>query len=294
MSDFSLVPVDHQPDFENVSLVPVDHDPFSAEGVTLQPRAQQAPTKPAQPQPPATGVGHPNVSAPANSTQASELGESWNPDTENSDLSGPNRSTASTLPPNDVPFKPFGQLKPATFTPTQQIGHHAADALTALGMQPYTANDLTKRIGDLLGLTPLGVAGSALDLIDAKRRGDLPGVVTAAAGMIPGTKGIARGVAEEAGAALRRAAESPEILPEELAGQTRSQIRDLAADKGLVPKGDPLHPDYPRRWNDPVTNERRLRLDRGHIDTKTGQPYDIENTAVDHVHAYGVNGIRFR
>src|SRR5450756_1198053 len=56
---------------------------------------------------------------------------------------------------------------------------------------------------------------------------------------------------------------SPEILSEELAGQTRSQIRDLAADKGLVPKGDPLHPDYPRRWSDPLTNEQRLRLDRG-------------------------------
>jgi hypothetical protein len=28
MDNFSLVPVDHQPDFENVSLVPVDHDPI--------------------------------------------------------------------------------------------------------------------------------------------------------------------------------------------------------------------------------------------------------------------------
>ncbi|WP_298255853.1 hypothetical protein [Bradyrhizobium sp.] len=48
MSDFSLVPVDHQPDFEDVSLVPVDHDPFGADGVTRQAQLGQA--KPAQAQ----------------------------------------------------------------------------------------------------------------------------------------------------------------------------------------------------------------------------------------------------
>lgn len=31
MADYSLVEVDHQPDFDDVSLVPVDHDPFSAD-----------------------------------------------------------------------------------------------------------------------------------------------------------------------------------------------------------------------------------------------------------------------
>ena len=89
-------------------------------------------------------------------------------------------------------------MKRATYTPTQQIGNLAADALTGLGMQPYFANDLTSRVGNLLGLTPLGVVGSALDLIDAKRRDDLPGVFAAAGGMIPGAKGVGRGVAEEA------------------------------------------------------------------------------------------------
>lgn len=34
---------------------------------------------------------------------------------------------------------------------TQQIGYQAADALTALGIQPYTANALTKHIGNVLG-----------------------------------------------------------------------------------------------------------------------------------------------
>ncbi len=41
MPEFSLVPVDHQPDFSGVSLVPVDHDPFSADGAI-----QQAGTQP--------------------------------------------------------------------------------------------------------------------------------------------------------------------------------------------------------------------------------------------------------
>lgn len=40
MRDFSLVPVDHQPDFSDVSLVPVDHDPFSVDGTTQQTRNQ--------------------------------------------------------------------------------------------------------------------------------------------------------------------------------------------------------------------------------------------------------------
>jgi hypothetical protein len=33
MPDYSLVPVDYQPDFSDFSLVPVDYDPFSADGV---------------------------------------------------------------------------------------------------------------------------------------------------------------------------------------------------------------------------------------------------------------------
>jgi hypothetical protein len=74
MPGFSLVPVDYQPDFEDVSLVPVDHDPFSADGVSQQAQAQPAQTQSqsTQPQPetapqqPATGDGRPNVGTPAN------------------------------------------------------------------------------------------------------------------------------------------------------------------------------------------------------------------------------------
>lgn len=230
MSDVSLVPVDHQPDFEDVSLVPVDHDPFSADGVTPQAQSQQTQSQPAQPPPqqPATGVERLYVSPPANNTQASEIGEAWNPNTENDDASGPNRWAAST-PAQAKPAydwshfnQPFGELKPATFTPTQQIGYLTADALMAAGMQPYDANHLTNGIGGLLGLTPLGVVGSALDLIDAKRRDDFPGGVAAAVGMIPGAKGVGRVGAEEAGAGLRA-----------LTGAVRRTPASRAAEKGF-------------------------------------------------------------
>jgi hypothetical protein len=47
MPDYSLVPVDHQPDFDDVSLVPVDHDPFCGSGSIVQ----QVQTQPALMQP---------------------------------------------------------------------------------------------------------------------------------------------------------------------------------------------------------------------------------------------------
>jgi hypothetical protein len=54
MDDFSLVPVDHQPDFDTVSLVPVQHDPFSgSEHAPAQLSQTQAfaPIRPAPSQP---------------------------------------------------------------------------------------------------------------------------------------------------------------------------------------------------------------------------------------------------
>jgi len=61
MPDFSLVPVDHQPDFGDVSFIPVDHDPFSADDMIQQARAQLE----RQPQRLATGAGPSDVGAPA-------------------------------------------------------------------------------------------------------------------------------------------------------------------------------------------------------------------------------------
>ena len=61
MSDFSLVPVDHQPDFGDVSLVPVDHDPFEDGGTIRQAPAhpsqfQPAPTQSPSPLPPVSSA----------------------------------------------------------------------------------------------------------------------------------------------------------------------------------------------------------------------------------------------
>jgi hypothetical protein len=126
----------------------------------------------------------------------------------------PVRSVAST-PAQNKPaydlshFEPFGELKPATFTPTQQIGHRAIDALTALGVPLHNAQELTTRIGNLLNLTPLGVTGSALNLIDAKRRDDLPGAIEAAVGLIPGAKGVGRVAGQEVRALTSKVRLSP-------------------------------------------------------------------------------------
>jgi hypothetical protein len=63
MPDYSLVPVDHQPDFDDHSLVPVDHDPFAEDGPAQLAQIQLAQAQPQQ-QPPA-GAGQPDAGAPA-------------------------------------------------------------------------------------------------------------------------------------------------------------------------------------------------------------------------------------
>ena len=69
MPDYTLVPVDHQPDFDNYSLVPVDYDPFAADGPAQQAQIQQAqaqaPPQGSPQQQPATGAGQPDAGVPA-------------------------------------------------------------------------------------------------------------------------------------------------------------------------------------------------------------------------------------
>jgi hypothetical protein len=67
MPDYSLVPVDYPPDFDDHSLVPVDYDPFAADGPAQQAQIQQAQAPPqgSPQQPPATGAGQPDAGAPA-------------------------------------------------------------------------------------------------------------------------------------------------------------------------------------------------------------------------------------
>jgi RHS repeat-associated protein len=80
-------------------------------------------------------------------------------------------------------------------------------------------------------------------------------------------------------------AQSPQIKPEELKDKTPDEIRQLAADKGLVP-----HATKPDKYMDPVTGKERLRLDQGHIDKQTGLPYDDPKAAAPHVHGYEPDG----
>ncbi len=162
-AEYSLMPVAHQPDFANASLVPVEHDPFSDPGPTqqaqfreLQPQARQAPEF--GPQQSTTGAGRLHVGPAARIEQTSEQGNSRDPDSATNATSTPEQPLASTLrpdkPPPELPhFVPLGELKPATFTPTQQIGHRAIDALTAFGVPLRNAQELATRIGNLLGLT---------------------------------------------------------------------------------------------------------------------------------------------
>ena len=63
MPDYSLMPVDYQPDFDDYSLVPVDHDPFAADGVAQQSQIQQAQPQGSPQQ--ATGAGQPDAGVPA-------------------------------------------------------------------------------------------------------------------------------------------------------------------------------------------------------------------------------------
>ena len=65
MPDYSLVPVDYPPDFDDHSLVPVDYDPFAADGPAQQAQIQQAQAQAPPQQPPATGAGQPDAGAPA-------------------------------------------------------------------------------------------------------------------------------------------------------------------------------------------------------------------------------------
>jgi len=91
MDDFSLVPVDHQPEFDDFSLVPVDYDPFSADGTTQQAQTQTS----------TAGLAQPGVGTPASNVEAATSGESYDPNSP-SGVSGsgqPNNSPAAPISP---------------------------------------------------------------------------------------------------------------------------------------------------------------------------------------------------
>ncbi|SEK11810.1 RHS repeat-associated core domain-containing protein, partial [Achromobacter sp. NFACC18-2] len=81
----------------------------------------------------------------------------------------------------------------------------------------------------------------------------------------------------------------PDISALDLTDKTRSEIRQLADLKGLIPSKSDKE-GLPIKWSCPCTGMQRLRLDRGHIDAKTGLPYNDPKAAVDHVHGYDSTG----
>jgi hypothetical protein len=77
--------------------------------------------------------------------------------------------------------------------------------------------------------------------------------------------------------------------PDDLRGKSRDELEQLARDKGLVQDSK-----RPNKWRDPVTGDERLRIDPGHVDPRTGLPYNNPRAAQPHVHVYGDHGIKIR
>jgi len=150
MPDFSLIPVDYQPDFSDVSLIPVDHDPFSADDLIQQARAQLA--------------------------------------------SQPQRLATSDAPiPGDV----NAAMPEAYQNPKVGLGAGLMRAATGLVTLPQRAIDASiadtehyRQYGMSTDYVPQSVGPAAeTALMMMGRSGIVP------AGMIPGAKGIAPGIA---------------------------------------------------------------------------------------------------
>ena len=198
MPDYSLVPVDHQPDFGDLSLVPVDYNPFSAEGTVEQAQTQPAQNLPARPpQQAATGPDLPDVGAPliGDGGQFSP-GVPW---------ANKAADIASKLVENtfsgaiSLVATPGAIMQPNPYPPGSEDAFWYEDQ----------RQQLINKAAPAMAFAMLGAGAPMAE----------SGAVGALGGKLPrlGT------------------AESSKILPEELAGQTRSQIPDLADDKGLVP-----------------------------------------------------------
>ncbi len=77
--------------------------------------------------------------------------------------------------------------------------------------------------------------------------------------------------------------------PDDLRGKSRDELEQLARDKGLVQDSK-----RPNKWRDPVTGDERMRIDPGHVDPRTGLPYNNPRAAQPHVHGYDDSGSKIR
>ncbi|MDR6536739.1 RHS repeat-associated core domain-containing protein [Variovorax soli] len=77
--------------------------------------------------------------------------------------------------------------------------------------------------------------------------------------------------------------------PDDLRGKSRGELEQLARDKGFVQDSK-----RPNKWRDPITGDERMRIDQGHVDPRTGLPYNNPRAAQPHVHGYTDNGSKIR
>lgn len=192
MPNFSLVPVDYQPDFGDVSLIPVDHDPFSTGGAAQPVQTQPTPNSP--PQQPATGPDLPDVGAPL-------IGDG-------------------------------GQ-----FSPGVPWANKAADIASKLVGNGFRgAINLAATPGAIMQPNPYPLGSEEAFWYEDQRRQliNKAGPAMAFAMLGAGAPIAESGAVGALGGKPPRlgTAGSSKILPEELAGQTRTQIPDLAVDKG--------------------------------------------------------------
>lgn len=87
-------------------------------------------------------------------------------------------------------------------------------------------------------------------------------------------------------------ATSPAIGPNDLTDKTKTEIRKLADEKGLVPNTTSrfglMGDGQPTKYMDPVTGAERIRLDPGH-ETKAKVPFS-GRPGEPHVHGFGPDG----
>ena len=192
MSEFSLVPVEHQPEFGDVSFIPVDHDPFSLDDLS-QAAGTQAQS---QPQPRPTGAVAPNVSASI--APPARPSVPYDQDSVDNGVAGQiaaqNSTSAAISPPSgsngdwSTYNRPTGELK------TGEVHAHATHWLSRSRRADSAWHAALHRQRSGLAhwqcawVNAVWRCRSALDLIDAKRRDDLPRAAAAATGMIPGAK----------------------------------------------------------------------------------------------------------
>lgn len=94
------------------------------------------------------------------------------------------------LPPGGIDWsqlnKPVGELRAASFSPSQRATYGAQDALIAAGVEPYRAKHLAEGATGIAGLTPLGPALSAADLPYDVSRGNYGRAAFDVLGAAPG------------------------------------------------------------------------------------------------------------